>query len=277
MSWKQNIKLLTILPCLRKVACGESLLFMKFNSFESVSYIYICRHVSQRDRRYIFYLFLTGHALNRRVRSPAYVHYMRMLFLIAMSRIDYDTRLMIYIALAARAHTRHTHIHTQGLALNRIAQHSAASTEAIPDSFLNYRSFRSRGRLGASMFLSRDSVRDFCMRRGRTSRQSWWDKDRNPFGLEIYMYAFLYRKLFDSLNWDRRKNVPTRLLKRSRANFSALGLLLFSYRFLTNAVVRDNYPLIPNRSGNDTSSNAPRTYNFVVRDLNDVKRGASVS
>lgn len=203
-------------------------------------YLYLRARVKARQGTYI-YLFLTGHALDRRVKSPAYVHYMRILFLIATSRTDYDTRLMIL----HRSRRRDTHTRTQGLALSRIAQRSTASTEAIPDSFLNYRSFRSRGRLGASMFLSRDLVRDFCMRRGRTSRQSWWDKDRNPFGLEIYTYAFLYRKLFDSLNWDCRKNVPTRLPKRSRANFSALGLLLFSYRFLTNSAVRDNYPLIP--------------------------------
>lgn len=180
---------------------------MKFNSFKSVSYIYICGHVSKRDRDIYLFIFNRTRALNRRVKS---VQYMRILFLIAnvANRLRHT---LDDIHCIGRRCDIHTYTHTQGLTLNRIAQHSTTSTEAIPDSFLNYRSFRSRGRLGASMFLSRDFVRDFCMRRGR-SRQSWWDKDRNPFGLEIYMYAFLYGKLFDSLNWDCRKNVPTAYL-----------------------------------------------------------------
>lgn len=90
------------------------------------------------------------------LKPLAYMRYMRILFLIATSRTDYDTPRDLY------ARSRHTHTTIPW----RLASNQIAQAQSNSNSFPNYRSFRSRERLSASMLLSRDS----CMKRKRMER-----------------------------------------------------------------------------------------------------------
>jgi len=82
------------------------------------------------------------------LKSSAYMRYMRILFLIATSRTDYDTLRDLY--------TR-THVRTP--IPPKVGSKPDCATfrrkrEAIPNSFLNYRSFRCRGRLGRDVLIA---------------------------------------------------------------------------------------------------------------------------
>lgn len=73
------------------------------------------------------YIFNVLDTLSMGALKPlAYMRYMRILFLIATSRTDYDTPRDLY----ARSHHAHTHTPIpRRLASNQIAQRSAASTK----------------------------------------------------------------------------------------------------------------------------------------------------
>lgn len=79
------------------------------------------------------------------LKPLAYMRYMRILFLIATSRTDYDTQLVIYTRVCA---TR-TRPSPEGWLETRL-RNVSPQARGNWNSFPNYRSFRSRGRLSGA-------------------------------------------------------------------------------------------------------------------------------
>lgn len=152
------------------------------------SVIYVRAHGS--DTEYIFNALDT---LSMGALKPlAYMRYMRILFLIATSRTDYDTPRDLY---ARSRHTRtRMYLSPEGLLQTRLR--NVSQVQGNSNFFPNYRSFRSRGRLSASMLLSRDFAAFLHEAFGTDGRQSWWNKDGNLYRDSRYLLS-CKNKTFD--------------------------------------------------------------------------------